>query len=256
MTPVTPGRTTTTRSAPTPPAPVPDDRPGRRPRGYLSAETILQAAFDVAEEQTVDDLSMPKLAKRLGVGVTSLYWYYRSKDELLEAMTGEAARRYLMLLPEHDDKEWDERLRFYFRGMKQVFRENPVVCDLLAFRRSLTTPGAAPRFFDRLDREVASLLAAGFDPATAAAAYQSMSVFTQGVVQRQRLFDLDARAREAGGAEPAPSRVWALELAPPGETYPGLERTMKHWSHSFASDSEFEAGLTFMIDGLRARLAS
>lgn len=224
----------------------------RRPRGFLSADTILDGAFELAEERTVGALSMPKLAKHMGVGVTSLYWYFRSKDDLMKAMTAEAARRYLALLPNIEDEPWDRHLRAYFREMKKIFRDNPVICDLLAFRTSADGPGDL--FFERIDHEVTLLLEAGFDSATAAAAYQAISVFTQGVVQRQRLFELDRQSREANGEVAGDERPWHLELAP-DRSFPALEETMSHWSRSFASDREFEAGLTFLLAGLRTHLA-
>uniref|UniRef100_UPI0024811212 TetR/AcrR family transcriptional regulator n=1 Tax=Janibacter limosus TaxID=53458 RepID=UPI0024811212 len=199
----------------------------RRPRGYLSAEAILSGAFDLAEQRTVGDVSMPKLAKHLGVGVTSLYWYFRSKDALIEAMRVEAAHSYLAQLAGLEDEPWDEHLLSYFRRMKEIFWENPVICDLLAFRAGARDPGSL--FFERIDHEVALLLDAGFEDRIAAAAYQTMSVFTQGVVQRQRLFDLDQKSREASGEDMSDDRPWQLELTP-GRAFPALEQTMPFWS--------------------------
>ena len=59
----------------------------RRDRGSISADEILKGAFDVAAQVSIDKLSMPVLAKHLDVGVTSIYWYFRRKDDLLDAMT-------------------------------------------------------------------------------------------------------------------------------------------------------------------------
>ena len=41
----------------------------------------------MAAQVSIDNLSMPVLAKHLDVGVTSIYWYFRRKDDLLDAMT-------------------------------------------------------------------------------------------------------------------------------------------------------------------------
>jgi len=59
----------------------------RRERGSISVEEILTGAFEVAAHVSIDNLSMPVLARHLDVGVTSIYWYFRRKDELLDAMT-------------------------------------------------------------------------------------------------------------------------------------------------------------------------
>ncbi len=53
-----------------------------------SASTKSCAALSKsADEVSIDNLSMPQLARHLDVGVTSIYWYFRRKDELLDAMT-------------------------------------------------------------------------------------------------------------------------------------------------------------------------
>ena len=59
----------------------------RRERGSISVDEILNGALEVAAEVSIDNLSMPLLARHLDVGVTSIYWYFRKKDELLDAMT-------------------------------------------------------------------------------------------------------------------------------------------------------------------------
>ena len=54
----------------------------RRERGSIDPEEIINGAFELAEEVSIDNLSMPMLGKHLGVGVTSIYWYFRKKDDL------------------------------------------------------------------------------------------------------------------------------------------------------------------------------
>jgi len=88
----------------------------RRPRGPLSREEIIKGAFELVEAESVEELSMPRLARHLGVGVTSIYWYFRSKEELLDALTEQAVRRFEELMPEFGGCSWDEHLRQYFHG--------------------------------------------------------------------------------------------------------------------------------------------
>jgi AcrR family transcriptional regulator len=71
----------------------------RRERGSISVDDTLNGAFEVAAEVSIDNLSMPLLARHLDVGVTSIYWYFRKKDELLDAMTGRALARYECTVP-------------------------------------------------------------------------------------------------------------------------------------------------------------
>ena len=68
---------------------------------------------------------MPRLARHLAVGVTSLYWYFRSKDDLMAALTEEAADRLYRMLPDYRGRPWDEHLLEYFREFRRVFLGNP-----------------------------------------------------------------------------------------------------------------------------------
>ena len=44
----------------------------RRERGSINPEDIISGAFELAEQVSIDNLSMPLLGKHLGVGVTSI----------------------------------------------------------------------------------------------------------------------------------------------------------------------------------------
>jgi AcrR family transcriptional regulator len=56
----------------------------------------------VAAQVSIDNLSMPVLARLLDVGVTSIYLYFRRKDELLDAMTDQALAQYEFTVPDID----------------------------------------------------------------------------------------------------------------------------------------------------------
>jgi AcrR family transcriptional regulator len=223
----------------------------RRPRGSLNREDIIAAAFElIAEEGGVDGLSMPRLARHLDVGVTSLYWYFRSKDDLLAALTEEAADRFYQLLPDYSDRPWDEHLLRYFRDFRGVFRDNPALCDLIVLRAPLQarSPEAMRRFFTLLEREMSALVRAGFPVAEAVDAYMTLSVYSRGCVLNERLFTAAQGQLERGGYRPARPDVDPVNL-------PVMAEAAKYWSPSFATDDKFEAGIALIIEGLRARLS-
>ncbi|HEY7880008.1 MAG TPA: helix-turn-helix domain-containing protein, partial [Streptosporangiaceae bacterium] len=60
-------------------------RPARTPRGSLSRDKVLTAAFELARAG-LDAVSMRALGARLGADPTAVYRYFRTKDELLDAM--------------------------------------------------------------------------------------------------------------------------------------------------------------------------
>ena len=55
--------------------------PGRRARG-LEVADIVAAAIAVADDEGPEAVSMRRIARELGVGTMSLYWYISSKEEL------------------------------------------------------------------------------------------------------------------------------------------------------------------------------
>lgn len=231
--------------------PTADRAVGRRPRGTLNREDIVAAAFQlIAGEEGVDGLSMPRLARHLGVGVTSLYWYFRSKDDLMAALTEEAADRLYRMLPDYRERPWDEHLLRYFRDFRRVFLDNPALCDLLVLRAPMEarSPEATRRFFTLLEREIGALAEAGFPLRDAVDAYMTLSVYTRGCVLNERLFRSAEEQRGRGGEQmPQPDMD--------SESFPLMAEAAMCWAPSFSTEEKFEAGVGFIIDGLRSRLA-
>ena len=115
----------------------------RRQRNSINAEEIVGGAFEVARRTSLDQLSMPILAEHLGVGVTSIYWYFRKKEELLNAMTDIAVDKYLRLTPEiRADDTWQNMLSSHFRVQREIHREDEVLSDLLFIRTSTYSRGS------------------------------------------------------------------------------------------------------------------
>lgn len=219
----------------------------RRPHGSLSSEEIIKGAFELAELESVDEMSMPGLGRHLGVGVTSISWYFRSKEELFEALTEEAARRLYELLPEFEEYPWDEHLREYFRTFRRIFLENPVLCDLIILRSPMQSEQAMVRYIARLDREIGVLRKAGFSAEQAARAYMTLSVYTRGCVLQERLHAMAGKPQDRDTSN-------SFEISTARGDLPAMTEVARYLSDSFATDADFEAGLSIIIDGLRGRL--
>jgi len=164
------------------------DKRQRRQRGSISVDEIINGAFEVAEEVSVDGLSMPLLAKHLDVGVTSIYWYFRKKDDLLNAMTDRALGQYDFATPFVEGQDWQESLRNHARKMRQTFRSNPILCDLILIRGTFGRE-ATQAAFAKLEKAIATLVDAGLSPEDAVDTYASISVHTQGTAVLERLQD-------------------------------------------------------------------
>jgi AcrR family transcriptional regulator len=221
----------------------------RRERGSISAAEIVNGAYALAAEITVEKLSMPALARRLDVGVTSIYWYFHSKDELLEAMRERALEQYQIALPFTGEGEWHELLRHHFHTMRNLFRDNPVLCDLVIMHT--LGYGDVPNrvTFERLEAIIATLVQAGFTPADALDTYFSLAAHSRGFAMLERRESLQA------AASPRTSEPTARPLD--RETMPILTQLAKD-RHTFSliQDRVFEAGLDALIERAKRVLAS
>ena len=216
----------------------------RRARGSISAEEILHGAYELASEESLDALSMPRLAQRLDVGVTSIYWYFRSKEELLDTMTEKAMVEFDRSFALSQDVAWDEYVRTYFRQFRAVFRDNELLCDLIVMRSGPLTPEASRIAAQRIDLVLGVLVDAGFTPDTAMFAYSTLSVFVRGHLFLERGWAASGRP----------------DLPPEGAfaNVPGLSvLTSLSQPHTMAmvSEDDFEFGLENTLRGLRHLLA-
>jgi AcrR family transcriptional regulator len=222
----------------------------RRERGSITAEEILNGAFALAAEVTVEKLSMPRLAKLLNVGVMSMYWYFHSKEELLAAMRDRALEQYEIALPFTGDGEWHECLRTHFVEMRELFRTNPVLCDLLIMRTSDYGEHPNRVAYQRLEAIIATLIEAGFTAEHALDTYFSLAAHSRGFAMLERHANLDALAAAArrSAADPAASGDSAGYTVD-SESMPILSTlAAAGYSLNLVHDRTFEAGLDALIE--------
>lgn len=159
----------------------------RRPRGSIDVEDIINGAFELAEEVTLNGLSMPMLAKHLGVAITSIYWHFRKKAELLDAMTDRATKQYHFSMPFVEDATWQEGLRKHFLEVRQVFRDKPVLCDLILMRTGELSVDTMQDSLKNLEAAINTMVEAGFSPADALDLYMTLSLHIRGAAVLERL---------------------------------------------------------------------
>ncbi|MDN7930889.1 tetracycline resistance transcriptional repressor TetR [Burkholderia metallica] len=199
----------------------------------LTRDTVLRAALDLLDEVGIDGLSTRRLAERLGVQSPTLYWHFRNKGELLDAMA-EA-----IMLERHDaslpraGEVWDAWLVDNARSFRHA---------LLAYRDGARLhAGTRPRalHFSSIERKVTLLCDAGFTPDEAVDVMYAIGRFVVGWV-------LEEQAGPGGDAD-AP--------LPDAAEYPLLANG---WAalRERSGDAAFERGIAWIVDGARARLAA
>lgn len=166
--------------------PTTDGGRQRRERGSINVDEILRGAFEIADEVSIDNLSMPQLARHLDVGVTSIYWYFRRKDELLDAMTERVLLEYDFSVLSIEAGNWRESLRAHAHRMREMFTENPIMCDLILIRGTRGVP-ASRSALEKIEQPVAALVAGGLTARQAFDTYTAISVLVRSSAVLQRL---------------------------------------------------------------------
>jgi AcrR family transcriptional regulator len=220
---------------------APAEKRQRRERGSINPDDIIKGAFELAEEVGIDNLSMPLLGKHLGVGVTSIYWYFRKKDDLLNAMTDRALRQYVFATPYVEARDWRETLANHARTMRKTFMGNPILCDLILIRSALS-PRAAKLGVQEVEKAIASLVEAGLSADDAFDTYSAVSVHVRGSVVLQRLRQKNRAADEG------PSDIEETLTIDPESTPLLAQVTAKGHHIGAADDQNFEFGLECILD--------
>ncbi|WP_418005877.1 TetR/AcrR family transcriptional regulator C-terminal domain-containing protein [Mycobacterium sp. PDNC021] len=212
----------------------------RRERGSINPDDIVNGAFELAEQVSIDNLSMPMLGKYLDVGVTSIYWYFRKKDDLLDAMTDRALRQCVLAATHVESKDWRSTLRNHARTMRETFVGNPILCDLILIR-SAQSPHIDRSDLQAVEKAIASLVDAGLSTGSALSVYSAVSAHVRGSAVLQRLRDKTAANDKARGRQ--------HELAINPETTPLLAQAVQEGQHVGTADEQnFDFGLECILD--------
>ena len=216
----------------------------RLARGTLDSDVIIDAAFEVAEEVGLDNLSLALLAARLGVGVTSVLWHLKSRDEVLRRMAARAVATLEGLLPKpngRDPQHWQQFLKEYFSRQRAVFAQDDLLTDLTAMRSAKYGPRADESGFLSIEEILKYLVSAGFSPLDAWNTYCWFSMYTQGFVVVER------RSRANGVPERGTSQLKLLDV----ESVPIIAQLLQadEVSIDLAGQATFEAGLDRLLAG-------
>jgi AcrR family transcriptional regulator len=200
----------------------------------LSRPRILAAALSLLDTVGLDAFTMRRLAAELGIGTMTLYGYFRTKDELLDAVVDHGAQQ-LFEIP-LEPRSWDSRLRQLFMNLHRSHLEHPAIVEL-RFKRPLLSPGALR--FTETGMEI--LTGAGFDNREAARAYRVFFVYTFG------------SSAFGPGRRPQADREQTVAALSglPADLYPVLLGAAAEAADAMADETLFEFGLDLLLGGLK-----
>src|SRR4051794_2517829 len=146
-------------------------RTARRER--LTADRIVDAAVEVADQEGVAAVTMRRLAEVLGVHPTSLYNHLPSKEAILDGIADRLIAE--AGLPTSFDT-WQDWVRAMARGLRSIARAHPGAF-LVFTQRGAVGPAASAHTEGALD----AFRRAGFSPLTSAKAVTGVALAMLGV---------------------------------------------------------------------------
>jgi AcrR family transcriptional regulator len=177
--------------------------------------------------------------------VTSIYWYFRKKEDLLNAMTDIAIDTFRHELPPLDHAHWQASLRLHFSDTRRIMRDDPTLLDLLLIRTSSYSKDATRRVFEVTEEMVSILMEHGFTADNALRVYNTISVYTRGIIIHDRVLRLSNAPTLDLTRQPRMAD-WT--------TMPILATMVDRYSFSGTFDDDFEFGLDRLICGFERLL--
>lgn len=204
----------------------------------LTEIQIVEAALDLTRELSLDGLTMARLAKRLGVGAMTLYSYFRSRDELLDAMARRAAVELYDGHVDLDGESWDVELREHYRQVRESLKANPTLADLLFYRgQVLAGTELAEEIAAHWRHHIDSMIAGGVESTSAVRALYGLSMFS--FASALRVDDLVESTEYRQSIDETLTAVGRL----PAGTAPDVR---------FGSDEEFAFMVDLVLRGLKS----
>lgn len=108
--------------------------PGRQAR--LSREKIIDQALALLEELPVEDLTMTRIAERLGTTTMALYKYFPNRDALLGAVAEHIFSLFDPAMPAGGT--WQERLLGWLLALQQHLERYPAMLKLAGWEGRLS----------------------------------------------------------------------------------------------------------------------
>jgi AcrR family transcriptional regulator len=226
--------------------------PKRRSRGSLSEEEILDGAIFLVKRDGLAGLSMPNLAKHLGAGVMSLYWYFHSKDELLGAMAEHAMKEVYSRLPPVGRRPWEDEVIRIMTALRAELRRTPLFAQLAGSRPGLlfSRPSAMSMLAGRIDQELQVVQRLGLDASQAMRMHKILSAYTLGFVLMQL-------GGEPNGTEPTPEQALEEAVAQLDPTeFPNLRSVSNVGDLVSLGDYDFDAFLRLLVSGAQSEYRS
>ncbi|MFB9276605.1 TetR/AcrR family transcriptional regulator [Cohnella cellulosilytica] len=101
----------------------------KKQQPQISEDKILEASWELLGEEGIEKFSLRRLADRLGIQAPSLYWYFKSKQDLYQRLANQVSK---MIVEEfHSDGDWKEQLAGLAVTVRSVLSRYPCSTQLM-----------------------------------------------------------------------------------------------------------------------------
>ncbi|MGG4218216.1 TetR/AcrR family transcriptional regulator C-terminal domain-containing protein [Paenibacillus jamilae] len=101
----------------------------KKQQPQISEDKILEASWELLGEDGIEKFSLRRLADRLGIQAPSLYWYFKSKQNLYQRLANQVSKTILEEF--HSEGDWKEQLRELAVTMRSVLYRYPCSTQLM-----------------------------------------------------------------------------------------------------------------------------
>jgi AcrR family transcriptional regulator len=218
---------------------------GREQPG-LSRERILIEALSVLDDGGLGALSMRAVASRLNVTPMALYFHFKNKAELLDALVQRVVAD--IRLPDHPNASWEELMLAFGTSGRQVMREHPGIAAAIIGENPSGVGEPGLRLGERI---YAAMQDAGFADVDMAVGFYTVMVFTLGFVA----MEVPRHAVPVAESErdSLVDRMEQFFSSLPTTEFPQHVRLAPQLARISTSD-QFDTGLQTIVAGLRERL--
>jgi AcrR family transcriptional regulator len=226
----------------------------RHPRRdkMLDRDKIIRTAIALADVDGAAAVNMRRIAKDLGAGAMSLYWYVADKEQLLDLMLDlvEGESRVADL-----SGDWRVDFRTIARQRRRVLLRHPWVLDFMSGRKQL-----GPNALLQVEQSLSVLDGVDLDTRTALKILMTIDAYVTGTVLNE-LREIRVEQTQTGDGFSdseitAGMEDWIERLNDSGS----LERVVRVFKEGIDPDAaetrneRFEFGLGCVLDGLAAQL--
>nr|MDT0657119.1 TetR/AcrR family transcriptional regulator [Micromonospora sp. DSM 115978] len=217
----------------------------RRSRPGLSLDRVVRAAIEVADADGLGQLSMSRVADKLGFTTMSLYRHVRSKDELLMLMEEAAIGRP----PDRSDPDlgWRAGLQEWVRQHLAIYHRHPWLLQI-----PISGPPITPNNLNWFERGLQVLAATGLRAEEKVGAIQLVAGYVRNEAQLSRdLLAAQTAAVASGGEIVSYGRMLAKFID--AERYPALSEMVDAGVFEVPegySEEDFDFGLQRVLDGI------